>query len=38
LRFLDAGHRKSWAKQLEAIIGHEKDAHAALAAAREAMK
>ena len=38
LRFLDAGHRRSWAKQLEAIIGHEKEAHAALATARETMK
>src|SRR5439155_1243874 len=25
-RFLDAGHRRSWAKQLEAALGHERDA------------
>jgi len=38
MRFLDPGHRRAWAKQLEAIIGHESDAHAALAAAREEIK
>ena len=38
LRFLDVGHRRAWAKQLEAIIGHEREAHAALAAAREGMR
>src|SRR2546428_2070858 len=38
MRFLDAGHRRAWAKQLEAIIGHEREAHAALAAARETMR
>jgi hypothetical protein len=37
MRFLDPGHRRAWAKQLEAIIGHEREAHAALAAARETM-
>ena len=30
MRFLDAGHRRSWAKQLEAIAGHEHEAHEAL--------
>jgi len=38
LRFLDVGHRRAWAKQLEAIIAHEGEAHAALAAARETMR
>jgi hypothetical protein len=38
LRFLDIGHRRAWAKQLEAIIGHEREAHGALAAARETMR
>lgn len=38
MRFLDAGHRRAWAKQLEAIVGHEREAHAALATARGAMK
>jgi hypothetical protein len=33
MRFLDVGHRRAWAKQLEAIAGHEREAHAALAAA-----
>ena len=38
LRFLDVGHRRAWAKQLEVIIGHEREAHAALATARAAMR
>ena len=38
LRFLDAGHRRAWAKQLETIIGHEREAHAALSAARDTMR
>jgi hypothetical protein len=38
MRFLDAGHRRSWAKQLEAALGHERDAHGALAAARAGMR
>jgi hypothetical protein len=38
MRFLDPGHRRAWAKQLEAIIGHEREAHAALATASGAMK
>ena len=38
MRFLDVGHRRAWAKQLEAIIAHEREAHAALAAARESMR
>ena len=38
LRFLDAGHRRAWAKQLEAVIGHEREAHGALVAARDAMR
>ena len=38
LRFLDVGHRRAWAKQLEAIIAHEREAHTALAAARESMR
>ena len=37
MRFLDVGHRRAWAKQLEAIIGFESEAHAALAAARDAL-
>jgi hypothetical protein len=37
MRFLDPGHRRAWGKQLEAIIGHEGEAHAALSAARESM-
>ena len=38
MRFLDAGHRRAWAKQLEAIIGHEREAHEALATAEGAMR
>lgn len=38
MRFLDVGHRRAWAKQLEAIIGHEREAHAALATAGERMR
>jgi len=38
LRFLDVGHRRAWAKQLEAIIGHEREAQNALTAARDAMR
>ena len=37
MRFLDAGHRRAWAKQLESIIGFEREAHAALAAAKDAL-
>ncbi len=29
-RFLDPGQRRGWAKQLEAIAGHEREAHEAL--------
>ena len=38
MRFLDAGHRRSWAKQLETALGHERDAHGALSAARAGMR
>ena len=38
MRFLDVGHRRAWAKQLEAIIGHEREAHSALATAGERMR
>ena len=33
MRFLDVGHRRAWAKQLEAIATHEREAHAAVASA-----
>ena len=38
MRFLDAGHRRSWAKQLETALGHERDAHDAMRAARAGMR
>lgn len=38
MRFLDPGHRRAWAKQLEAIIGHEREAQEALATAEGAMR
>jgi len=34
MRFLDPGHRRGIAKALEAALGHEKEAHGALRAAR----
>jgi hypothetical protein len=38
MRFLDAGHRRAWAKQLDVILGHEREAHAALAAAKDGLR
>ena len=38
MRFLDVGHRRAWAKGLDAIIGHEREAHASLASAEGAMR
>lgn len=38
MRFLDTGHRRAWAKQLEAIMEHEREAHEALATAEGAMR
>jgi hypothetical protein len=38
MRFLDVGHRRAWAKQLEAIIGHEREAHRALASAQSGLR
>jgi hypothetical protein len=38
MRFLDVGHRRAWAKQLEAIIGHEREAHSALASAQSGLR
>ena len=38
MRFLDAGHRRGIAKALEAVLGHEKEAHDALGAARAAIR
>lgn len=38
MRFLDAGHRRAWAKQLEAISAHEREAHEALATAESVMR
>lgn len=38
MRFLDAGHRRAWAKALEAIIGHEREAQEALHMAEGAMR
>ena len=37
-RFLDGGHRRAWAKQLEAIIEHEREAHEALATAEGGLR
>jgi hypothetical protein len=38
MRFLDAGHRRGIAKALEAVLGHEKEAHGALRAARATIR
>ena len=38
MRFLDAGHRRGIAKSLEAALGHEKEAHDALRAARATIR
>lgn len=38
MRFLDAGHRRAWAKALETIIQHEREANDALAAAEGAIR
>lgn len=37
MRFADAGHRRGWAKALEAAIAHEREAVTALRVAREAL-
>ena len=38
MRFLDVGHRRGIAKALEAVLGHEKEAHDALRAARASIR
>ena len=38
MRFLDAGHRRAIAKALEAVLGHEREAHDALRAARATIR
>jgi hypothetical protein len=38
MRFMDAGHRRGIAKALETVLGHEKEAHDALRAARATIR
>ena len=38
MRFLDPGHRRGIAKALETVLGHEKEAHDALRAARATIR
>lgn len=38
MRFLDAGHRRAWAKQLDTILEHEREALEALVTAEGAMR
>jgi hypothetical protein len=38
MRFLDPGHRRAWAKNLDIVREHDRDARAALTAARSAMR
>jgi len=38
MRFIDAGHRRAWARNLDAVRQHDGEAREALAAARKAMR
>jgi hypothetical protein len=38
MRFLDVGHRRGIAKALDTVLGHEKEAHGALKAARATIR
>ncbi len=38
MRFIDAGHRRGIAKALEGVLGHEREAHDALRAARATIR
>ena len=38
MRFLDVGHRRAWAKNLDAVREHDREAREALAAARTGMR
>jgi hypothetical protein len=38
MRFLDAGHRRGIAKALDVVLGHEREAHDALGAARAGIR
>lgn len=38
MRFIDAGHRRGGAKAIESILGHEREAHDALRAARATIR
>jgi hypothetical protein len=38
MRFIDAGHRRAWAKNLDAVREHDREAREALAAARGGMR
>ena len=38
MRFLDVGHRRAWAKALEAVIAHEREAIDALASAEGSIR
>ena len=38
LRFLDPGHRRAWAKNIDALREHDREAREALAAARGSMR
>jgi hypothetical protein len=38
MRFIDAGHRRAWAKSLDAVREHDRQAREALAAARGGMR
>lgn len=38
MRFLDVGHRRAWAKNIDAVREHDREAREALAAARRSMR
>jgi hypothetical protein len=38
MRFVDPGHRRAWAKNLEAVLEHDREAREALASARGGMR
>jgi hypothetical protein len=38
MRFVDAGHRRAWAKNLDSVRDNDREAREALASARKGMK
>jgi len=38
MRFIDVGHRRAWAKNLDAVRNHDREGREALGAARAGMR